>query len=156
MDISSQRSEGGEVTDLSLEGKDLACLNWVRLEAQTLESPLALVPLLMELRDEDCAHTWRSHLPSHGPIDEQTAINLIAAEQKRRPTTFFIYVATHHDGRKETVAAATVSERVQQDFPHEGFPVLARCYIRKEHRGRGLYAETLNHRLSYCLNRWNG
>lgn len=113
-----------------------------------------LPPLLSELRDEACVHSWRRRLPPSGPIGSDVAAQLLADEDAHRPTTTFVYVVRRRDGSEQVGAAAAVSERIRADFAHDGFPVLARCYIRPEFRRRGLYRSVLRHRFDYCLKQW--
>ncbi len=131
-----------------------AAFGWSALYATTTDAARWLPPLLDELRSGESVHSWRHHVPASGPLDELDAASMLAREQALRPTTTFTYVAERRDGRREIVAAATVAESVRADFPFEGFPVLARCYIREAWRGVGLYRMILRHRYEYCVSRW--
>jgi len=132
----------------------LKSLGWVSLEARAEPEHGLFAPLLEELRNERSVHTWRQHLPESGHIDEDSTRLLHAAEEAYRPTLAFGYVATELDGGEVIVAAGAVSTKIRADFPHEGFPVLARCFVRPQFRKRGLYRHILGHRLEYCLERW--
>jgi GNAT superfamily N-acetyltransferase len=132
----------------------LEALGWSALHAEDRHIAVRLPPLLQELRLESCAHSWRQHLPTSGAVDVSVAEALLDDEEAARPTKTFVYVAKRLDGSDEVVAAASISERINGDFPHDGFPVLARCYVRPNYRGRGLYGVILRHRFEYCLQRW--
>jgi len=128
---------------------------WRALEARTEFRADDLVQLLAELADEDCGHSWRSHLSEirMGSAEEQAA-RLNQQMQAFRPTALFVYFSRDHSGGTKAVALATISDRVQQDFLHAGFPVLARCFIRREFRGNGLYPYLVRHRVGLCRVHW--
>jgi len=132
----------------------LEALGWSELHAEDRHIAVRLPALLQELRLEPCAHSWRQHLPRSGAIDASVAEVLLDEEEEGRPTKTFVYVAKRLDGSDEVVAAASVSERINANFPYDGFPVLARCYVRPNYRRRGLYEIILRHRFEYCLERW--
>jgi GNAT superfamily N-acetyltransferase len=103
--------------------------------------------LLEQVHSEDCTHSWRNFGLDHTPE------GLLAWENSLRPTRVF-YFWKNRDGKNRLVAAAAVADRLTQDFPHDGFCVLARCYIMPEYRGQGLYRHILNYRLDYCTTRF--
>jgi GNAT superfamily N-acetyltransferase len=108
--------------------------------------------LLLGLRIERCAHSWRNFDPD-GHLDQ-----LVQWENTLRPTAIFFYYA-QKDAQgapcdPHIVAAATVVDCVHAQFPHAGFPVMARCYVLPEFRGRGLYRHIVQHRLEYCRARF--
>ena len=90
----------------------------------------------------------KSIKPSGGVVDSLHQALAI------RPTALFVYTATCVDGAEEAVALATISDRVNRTFPYEGFPVLARCFIRPAFRGRGLYPYLVRHRVALCRAHW--
>ena len=139
---------------LSVQPDQLTQLGWKSLRARDRDLESLLPPLLEELRAEPCAHSWREYLPPSGPMNRATATRLMEREAVARPTRTFAYVAHRLDGSEEVVAAASVSDRVRGDFPYDGFPVLARCYIRPAYRRKGLYEAILRHRFEDCLSRW--
>jgi hypothetical protein len=47
-----------------------------------------------------------------------------------------------------------VAERIHRTFPFDGFPVIARCYVRRRFRGAGLYRHLLTQRLALCEAQW--
>lgn len=142
------------VTDLDLPDALLDGLGASRVQAVPEPDPATLVPLLSDLAAEECCHTWRTWLPRvRGGSDAERAARVLHQERVTRPTTVWAYVADTPVGRR-TLGVATLSSRVRDDFPHEGFPVLARAYIRPAHRGRGLYPHMLRHRLARCQARW--
>jgi GNAT superfamily N-acetyltransferase len=102
--------------------------------------------LLEMLRQEDCVHSWRNFGLS-GTLEE-----LLAWENEHRPTELFFFRLKN--GPSPMVAASAVAERVSRDFPHPGFPVLGRCCIMPEYRGRGFYRQILHFRLEYCRDKY--
>ena len=52
------------------------------------------------------------------------------------------------------VGVAAVAERIRADFPYEGFPVMARAYVRHAYRGMGFYPGIVRQRLDYCVQEW--
>ena len=110
----------------------------------------ALHIILDEMMSDACAHSWRRYVTRSGEIQCQAVSDLIEHENKLRPTTFFTYYIMN-GGRREVVGVATVAERIDMAFPHDGFPVIARSFIRHRYRGYGLYRAMLQHRIDYCL-----
>lgn len=144
----------GGPSALAVHPRQHAAFGWSALYATTADAAAWLPPLLEELRSGDSVHSWRRHVPASGPIGVADAARMLEREQALRPTVTFTYVAERPDGHREIVAAATVAEGVRADFPFEGFPVLARCYVRDVWRGIGLYRVILRHRYEYCVSRW--
>jgi hypothetical protein len=138
---------------LAVPAETLKALGWSALEARIDPSHQLLAPLLEELRSEECVHTWRHHLPLTGPILHEHTDALKRSEEAHRPTRTFAYVAIELDGKEIIAAAGSVSDKIRHDFPYDGFPVTARCYIRAMFRKRGLYRHVLGHRLEDCLRR---
>jgi len=141
-------------SELPLPADLLEALRAARVRAVPDPTAGSLVPLLADLAAEDCGHSWRTSLrlaPSQDDILRAT--HVLDREHRARPTTVWSYVADRHDG-PVTIAVATLSERVRSDFPHDGFPVLARAYVRPEARGHGLYPHLVRHRLVRCQARW--
>jgi GNAT superfamily N-acetyltransferase len=143
-----------ENTRLAVPAATLRSLGWRCLEARPNPPHTLWRSLLEELRLEGSIHTWREHLPVTGRIDAACVQALMDREDALRPTLTFAYVAVLADGSEEVVASGTISERVRANFPFQGFPVLARCFVRPIYRRRGLYRHILSHRLGYCLDRW--
>lgn len=107
--------------------------------------------LLTGLGGEHCTHSWRNFSRAN------TAADLLHWENELRPTTLFFYYAVGSGARAQEprlMAAATVADAVHRDFPHAGFPVLARCYVLPEFRAQGLYSRILRHRLRFCSARF--
>ncbi len=116
--------------------------------------PSALGPLLGRLAAERCGHTWRTwleRLPGEDPTARVAAV--LARERTLRPTEVWTYSAVRH-GVATPVAVATVSARIRVDFPHDGYPVLARAYVAPAARGKGLYRCMVAHRLERCRQRY--
>lgn len=141
-------------TELSLPADLLEALRASAVRAVPDPDPASLVPLLADLAAEDCGHSWRTWLQQdRGGDDRQRAVRVLQRERAARPTTVWAYVAEGPDGPR-TVGVATLSDRVHADFPHDGFPVLARAYVRPDSRGNGLYPHLVRHRLARCQARW--
>src|SRR4051812_36519063 len=84
--------------------------------------------LLESLAQEECvAHSWRNLNP------EGTLEGLIQWENTRRPTKLFFFHRKCGDEMR-MVAASAVADRLNRDFPHQGFCVLGRCCIMPEFR----------------------
>lgn len=124
----------------------LARRGWRTLTAERPE-PGPFASLLAELRAGGDAHTWRWLAPGGGLAE------LERAEARLRPGVLYGYYAAGPGGR-ELVAAAAVAERVRRGFPHPGWPVVARGYVRRRWRGDGLYAALLAHRVRVCRRAW--
>ena len=114
--------------------------------------PEAMALILAEMRDDHCVHSW--HNFTQEPSISRAAERLFEWEMQKRPTVFFFYSIVDPDGRRNIVAAATISERVTNEFPFDGFPVIARCYVRRQFRGKGIYAALMRDRYQYCVQRW--
>lgn len=108
--------------------------------------------LLSELRDEPCGHSWRLPLGALPPADQgldaarEAWAAVTAWEYARRDSKFALY---RLDGA--VVGVATVAPRVRRTFAHDGFPVLARAFLRPGMRGRGFYPAMVRHRLEACV-----
>lgn len=110
-----------------------------------------LTPLLGELREEFCAHSWQPVLagaPAAAAFD--TFERMIAAD---RPGRVFTYYRDTGRG-PEALGVGVVSDGVAKGFPVEGLPVVGRAFVRPAHRRRALYPAFLRHRLDYCRSRW--
>ncbi|MCG8424232.1 MAG: hypothetical protein MJE77_40585 [Proteobacteria bacterium] len=125
---------------------------WRVLTVEELSSSAALSCIVREMRSESCAHIWRNLASTD--TAERAAVELLEWEQQKRPTTLFAYYGNRADGGRDLWGAATVSDRVSKDFIHDGFPVLARAYVRRQYRNLGLYRMMLEHRYRYCQRRW--
>ena len=118
------------------------------LVATTEARPELLDPLLDELAAEPCGHSWRSLL-AELPRGPGRVAALLDAALAHRPFTLYTYVCGG-----QAIAIGTVAERVTAAFPHDGFPVIARCFVRPAWRGRGLYPYLVRHRLEVCKRAW--
>jgi hypothetical protein len=108
----------------------------------------SLQMLLEEMHAEFCAHSWKKV-----PVDI-TPQDLLDWENAQRPTTIkYYFQRTPENGRPLLVAAASVADAIRHDVSINGFPVLARCYVRPSFRGMGLYRTILRHRLSSLIGR---
>lgn len=99
--------------------------------------------MLESLIEEDCVHSWRN-FGVNGTHEE-----LLRWENERRPTKLFFFYL-RQDGIQRLVAASAVADRLNREFPHDGFPVLGRCCIMPEYRSRGFYRDVLQYRLEHC------
>jgi|GEM_PF-2584216 len=110
--------------------------------------------LLAELKQESCGHSWREALEH---VDAADSSSLVAAILERirevRPTMIYTYWGRSKAG-ESPIAIGAISTHVGHGFPHDGFPVIARCTIRRCYRGNGLYPYLLQHRLNVCTALW--
>ena len=91
--------------------------------------------LLSELKDEECGHSWRTALKAIDGKDAESLVRaVIAASESTRPTTLYTYWGLNAEG-EAPVAVAAVSSHIRHGFPHDGFPVVARCTIRRDNHG---------------------
>lgn len=120
----------------------------IRVSVDSTADETSLRSLLIELHAEECAHSWKN-IPNDMGFE---ALN--EYENTQRPTTLFFYHAVRGDCSRDLIGAASVADKVSAIFPHSGFPVLARCYIRRRWRGKGLYRRILRHRLEFCKGRF--
>lgn len=137
------RLRGGPET-VPVPRRLLARRGWTKLVADDPEEG-SFRELLAELRRGEGVHSWRWLAPRGG------AAGLLAAEARLRPGRVYAYYGVRRDGSRELAAAAAVADRVSRDFPHDGFPVIARAFVRPAFRGEGLYAALLEHRVRVCL-----
>lgn len=132
---------------LSLGRALLARGGWSVVEASTRLEPGPFADLLGELARDRCVHSWKN-------LARPELSALVESEASLRPTTLFGYWGHRPGAKPELLAAAAIADRVRASFSHEGFPVLARCYIRPRFRRLGLYAHFLDHRLEVCQRVW--
>jgi hypothetical protein len=109
--------------------------------------------LLDELCGDDCVHTWAQIL-LESPVADDPVVAVLAHEAENRPTEFVSYLGMRADGSLELVAVGSVAERISHAFPFDGFPVIARCYMRRRFRGAGLYRSLLAQRVALCREIW--
>ena len=109
--------------------------------------------LLDELCGDDCVHTWAETLDKSPEVDDP-ATAVLFHEAEHRPTEFVSYLGMRTDGSLELVAVGSVAERITHAFPFDGFPVIARCYMRRRFRGAGLYRYLLSQRVALCHEIW--
>ncbi len=150
-----QRMQSPERVVLAVSDDTLTELGWKAFVATTSTSVTLLGPLLDELCDDESVHSWKTLLAGLGSTDHSVLLEtLLTKAQEERPTTVFTYLAERNDGSRVPVGFAAVSDRVTADFNAEGFPVLARAFIRRDLRGHGLYPAMVRHRLAFCRDRW--
>ena len=114
-----------------------------------------LASILEELERDPCIHSWQGHLARTGDSSGIERVRvLLEADQAQRPTQVFVYVGVRDDGGIEPVGVAAVAVRIRADFPYEGFPVMARAYVRHAYRGMGFYPGIVRQRLDYCVQEW--
>ena len=114
-----------------------------------------LAAILEELETDPCIHSWQGHLArTSAPSGTERVKALLEADRAQRPTQVFVYVGVRTDGTMEPLGVAAVAERIRSDFPYDGFPVIARAYIRHAYRGQGFYPSIVRQRLDYCVQEW--
>ena len=112
--------------------------------------------LFRELQSEQCGHSWREALCGVNPEDSLALVRAVEqVSAKKRPTQLFTYWGVGASG-EALLAVAAISSHVRHGFPHEGFPVVARCMVRRCYRGLGLYPFLLAHRIACCQENWGG
>lgn len=126
----------------------LRSFGWSRLVASAHLDHDDVRTVLQEIGAETCAHSWRTCNP------RWDAALLREWENQRRPTDIIGYYGLLPGGRRRIAGVAAIAHAIDRQFPHLGFPVLARAFIRPAYRGRGLYGRLLDHRLSVCRRRW--
>jgi hypothetical protein len=110
--------------------------------------------LLAELKDEACGHSWRTALSVVESRDAEGLVQAVKeAARVTRPTILYTYWGISSEG-EAPIAIAALSSHIRHGFPHDGFPVVARCTIRRCYRGHGLYPHLLRHRLDLCRELW--
>jgi GNAT superfamily N-acetyltransferase len=131
-------------------------LGWKAFVATTQSDPAVLGPLLQELCEGESVHSWKTPLSGFDLTDHAVLVEtLLEIVRQQRPTTVFTYLAERNDGARVPVGFAAVSDRVNTEFTAEGFPVLARAFIRRDARGHGLYPAMVRHRIAFCRERWD-
>jgi len=103
--------------------------------------------LIEGIQSEECVHSWKNVKlsPTNSILNE-----LIQSENNKRPTEFFFYIATRNNGDQTLLAVGTVAHKISSSFAHDGYPVIARCYIMPEFRNYRLYMPILKHRFEFC------
>jgi GNAT superfamily N-acetyltransferase len=140
-----------ERVDLPHEAADAFGWRAIIAEQGVREADFAVI--VDEMRGEKCVHSWLDFTKTEAPIAKLVEA-LIDWELRKRPTIFFRYFGAHADGTRELIGVGTVAKRVRNDFPYDGFPVVARCYLRRPFRGHGIYASLLRHRYYFCQQHW--
>lgn len=118
-----------------------------RVEVEREISANDTAKLIEGIHAEDCVHSWKNIKlnASSSILDE-----LIQSENKKRPTDFFFYKAVRKNGEHTLLAVGTVAHKISSNFAHDGYPVIARCYIVPEFRNYRLYMPILKHRFEFC------
>jgi hypothetical protein len=119
----------------------------VRVEARTNAPEAEIYQLLTELQDDDSIHPWKS-LSLNSPVDLYK--KLLNFENHKRPTEIFFYYSVNAGGGQELLGVGTVARKIRHDFPHEGYPLVGRCYVREKFRNFRIYYPMLQHRFEYC------
>lgn len=101
------------------------------------------------LQSENCVHSWRNIEARR----RRSVPDLLEWENELRPTELFFF-CVEQAGELCLVAGSAVASRISNEFPHEGFCVLSRCYVMPEFRGRGFYEDILRYRLEHCVRRF--
>ncbi len=138
------------VTQPSVISVDKDCLKLLglsRVEARSYAPEAEIYQLLTELQNGPAIHPWKN-LSLGNPFD--LLKKLLNFENHKRPTTIFFYYAIKSTGEQELIGVGAVAHRIRVDFPHDGYPVVSRCYIREKFKKFRLYFPTLSHRFEYC------
>jgi hypothetical protein len=135
------------VAELAVDRKTLDLLNFVRVEAIDEVSNFELLGLVKTLKEENTSHTW--HNLSEVNM-ENVFSKVVAFESVRRPTDLFFYHGVRRDGGKELIGVGTVARKISHSFQIEGFPVIARCFVKPKFRNYRLYMPILKHRFDHC------
>lgn len=110
--------------------------------------------LLQELQSERCGHSWRTALQGFESTSSEAVVaHITRVAAQRRPTQLFTYWGMGPSG-EVPLAIAALSSHISHGFAPEGYPVVARCLIRRCYRGLGLYPFLLAHRLERCRVVW--
>jgi len=136
-----------EDTILDVDSETLDRLGFKNIIAKDGISSEGLKALKEELAKCETAHSWKQLI--NGPLDYEKFVNF---ESKKRPTKIFSY---YGDG-KEYIGSAAVASKINNDFPSEGFPVIARAFIKKQYRNHRLYFPTLLQRIHFCESIFKG
>lgn len=132
---------------LIVDPKTLSFAGLDHIEVSQEVSPNDLSRLIEGIQSEECVHSWKNLKLT---ASESILNELIQSENNKRPTEFFFYIGTRNNGDRTLLAVGTVAHKISRSFAHEGYPVIARCYIMPEFRDYRLYMPILKHRFEFC------
>lgn len=133
---------------LEVDKETLSKLGLTRTEVWHSCGDAELNEVLAELKTEDCVHTWQDIDIPKGTASHQLLWHF---ENHKRPTELFYYFGYDLEDTPHLLGVAAVAEKISNKFDVSGFPVIARCFIRKQFRNARLYFPLLKHRFNYCL-----
>jgi hypothetical protein len=87
------------------------------------------------------AHSWKPLVQDNFSLD-----SIHHYEEKKRPSIIFSY----YGDSKEYIGSAVVAFKINHKFNYQGYPVLARAFIREKYRNNRLYYPILCHRINFC------
>lgn len=125
----------------------LKLLGLSRVEARSIAPETDIYQMLIELQNGPAIHPWKN-LSLGSPVD--LFKKLLNFENHKRPTDIFFYYAVSKTGEQELIGCGAVAHRIKNEFPHDGYPVVTRCYIKEKFKKFRLYFPTLMHRFDYC------
>ena len=137
------------MTQATLEPSRHECS--IQLDVTTDPTLQLIEPLLLELQEEKCAHTWQ---PALSAVSKESVMGTYGKILKSdRPGTVYLYY-TVENGMQDSVAVAMLSPRISANSLEDGIPVLGRTFVRSKYRGQSIYSAVLIHRLDLCLELW--
>jgi len=158
MEIAEQDKRATQVIgtrSLAVPQSVLDDLGWIDFLVTNDEIVEYLSVFMRELAEEPCTHSWRTKVLEGSETSDSDLVHRVLAEDRsRRPTRLFTYLGRRRDGTLEPVAVAAISDRVCATFEYDGFPVLARSFIRRAYRGKDLYPIVLKDRIEFCKKYW--
>ena len=106
----------------------------------------ALRAVLDEIAEHDAGHRWSSVVAGGRRATPADVAALLDEEQALRPTRF---VFLWGDGG-DLIGVGTYALKVRHAFPFDGFPVIARAFVRPRYRSQGHYRSLLAARVAAC------
>lgn len=112
-----------------------------------------VLPLLRELRQERCEHSWHAALRGCRPSELMMAFRTLLRDERKG--TLFAYYRETPSG-VQGIGMAAIGDRVCDTYPISGYPVLGRAFVRRSFRNRGLHLHMMKHRMEHCQRKWGG
>ncbi|MBC7743450.1 MAG: hypothetical protein H7061_14735 [Bdellovibrionaceae bacterium] len=118
------------------------------IEVRSSASDKDIFNFLHCLQTDDCVHSWNniSMTSAQGALEK-----LNNYENRIRDTQMFFYYGHTYHNTVEIIAAGCIAHKISHNYKYEGYPVIARCFIRPEFRNLRLYFPILQHRFEYCI-----
>ncbi len=126
---------------LSVDAETLKKVGFSKVVSRPNICEQGLRILQQELARCKTAHSWK-------PFFKETICcnTLIQLENQKRPTFIFSY----YGNDQEYIGSATIALKINNNFQHDGFPVIARAFIREKYRNYRLYFPILLDRIQFC------